>query len=180
MATSKIYLGGQELASYDSSTTTTTVDNVTIGSGAAFPAGHIINVQSFVITGTTVDNTTTTYATVLTGTITPASGNKILAVCSGIARVYGNDATTEPIHNIQLYDSTNSVVLRMTWRKDSMGSAAWSDDSFMIQYLWTPASSGEQTIVLRHMGTGGGSYLIWGQNGANNIGAVLTLYEVQG
>lgn len=121
-----------------------------LSAGAVFPAGNVINVSSYYLSGNFA-TTSTTYVDVtdLSVTVTPkSSGSKFLAIVS--AFVY--NATATDLTRINLVrDSTELISCQ------AESAITFQDVPIVINYLDSPATTSSVTYKVQMESPGGGA-----------------------
>jgi hypothetical protein len=146
--------------------TTTFAENATL-SGTAnvygdgiFPNHHIVKVVQTVKDSTFASNSNGFVdITGLSATITPASGNKVLVLCTinlgGASGQRGGLNLVRDVANLMLSDTTNSTRTRSTFMFNPSNSVDIIGASF--NYLDTPGANGSTAYVYKVQGRAEGT-----------------------
>ena len=148
---------------------------------ARLPAKTIIDYSTQVLATSDTSSGTGWNDSGLNASITVAStSDRIFALATGGVQAYANDATTEPITLISLYDVTASTRLMENRCIAFAGSATeWHTSNFACSILITPSQTGTYTIRVDHKALSGSISYVRGTNEQSNA-SMLTLFYIKG
>jgi hypothetical protein len=159
-ASPAITVGATGTTTFAENASFTTGNIGTLTSATTFPAGHVLQVVHTVKDSTFSDNSNGfADITGLSATITPASGNKVLVLCTinvgGVSGQRGGLNLVRDSTNLMLSDTTNSTRTRSSFMFNPSSSVDMIGASF--NYLDTPGANGSTAYVYKVQGRAEGA-----------------------